>query len=72
MITLEFMPTQGEPRVIATVETEKEARQEVQKFLAKNEYISYYTRSWTEKSGWTILDVGSHTEFFRYKEVTDG
>lgn len=36
----------------------------IDEFLKQREYKSCYTRMWTEKSGITYFDVGSHSEFF--------
>ena len=36
----------------------------INEFLEEQNYKSYYTRMWTEESGITYFDVGSHSEFF--------
>lgn len=36
----------------------------ISEFLEERNYKSYYTRMWTEESGITYFDVGSHSEFF--------
>ena len=36
----------------------------INEFIEKHNYKSYYTRMWTEESGVTYFDVGSHSEFF--------
>jgi hypothetical protein len=28
----------------------------------------HYTRHWVYEDGWTYIDYGSHTDFFRYRE----
>ena len=43
--------------------TERTARIQIQAFLDKHNFRSYYTRSWNTDEG-TMYDVGSHSEFF--------
>lgn len=31
--------------------------------------IEYYRRSLYKEKGWTVVDYGSYTHFFRYKEI---
>lgn len=69
MGTLFFDDRFGNARIVAQNISEKDI------FLAIKNYISYlnpkykiyYIRSW-DRDGEIIYDVGSHSEFFRYKE----
>lgn len=51
-------------RVIAKVNSEKEAYEEISKFLQEHNYTSYYTRTWYPKENIKRHDVGSWSEFF--------
>lgn len=62
---LYFQRSNGEHRLLGTDLTEKEARQEMQKFMDEHHFKSYYTRSW-EQNGVKWYDVGSWTEFFKW------
>jgi hypothetical protein len=46
------------------VETIEEALREITFFLERHNYISYYTRYWTNADE-TTFDVGSWSEFFK-------
>ena len=61
---LYFENSYGEKRVIAEPETEKEAYKEMSKFCKDRNFEIYYVRSWTNKEGLKVFDVGSHSEFF--------
>jgi hypothetical protein len=58
-------------RVIAKVKTEKEAWNEISKFLKERNYKSYYTRVWNKAFNIRRYDVGSYVEFFEL-ELEDG
>lgn len=58
-------------RVIANVETEKDAILHIRWFCAKRSYKIHYIRRWKEntarhecKKVHYVYDVGSHTQFF--------
>ena len=70
---LYFQRSNGEHRLLATDVTEEEAHKEMQKFMDKHNFKSYYTRSW-EKDGVKWYDVGSWSEFFKWtnKELHKG
>lgn len=51
-------------RIIAQVASEKEAYEEIAKFLKEHNYKSYYTRTWYPKENVKRHDVGSWSEFF--------
>ena len=62
---LYFQRSNGEHRLLATDITEEDAYKEMQKFMNKHKFKSYYTRSW-EQDGVKTYDVGSWTEFFKW------
>ena len=70
---LYFQRSNGEHRLLVTDVTEEEAHKEMQKFMDKHNFKSYYTRSW-EKDGVKWYDVGSWSEFFKWtnKELHKG
>jgi len=58
-----FENSRGEERVIGTPETLKEASVIMKDFLDAHDYKSYYSIM-NEYEDKTVIDVGSHTEFF--------
>ena len=60
---LYFQNSQKEERLIAEVQTEQDALEEIDKFLDAHNYKSYYTRTWVE-NGRKWYDVGSWSEYF--------
>ena len=58
-----FQSSDGSERVIAEVDNQDDAFNEINKFLDEHNFKSYYMRIW-EKDGCKYVDVGSHTEFF--------
>lgn len=71
MYIVEFENNLGTRREIARVKTIPEIYENIYTFLKAHNYISYYTRTYTNPVGETVYDVGSHTEFFYSKEVPD-
>lgn len=75
MANLWFENSYGEERVIATVNNWPEVWKAIDKFIAdcnanKPGYVkpfkTYYSRTWANPvDGRTIIDVGSHSEFFK-------
>ena len=63
-----FLPSEGEPRIIAVNTTRDNAVQAMHEFLNYCNFKSYYTRVWTTPAGNVWFDVGSHTEFFVWGE----
>lgn len=61
---LYFENSCGKRRVIAEPKTEGEAYKEMNKFCEDRNFIIYYVRSWRNKEGLKVYDVGSHSEFF--------
>ena len=70
--SLWFRNSNGVERIIARVENWYDVHRSINDFINQcNEskpenkrFKSYYTRSWKEPDGRTILDVGSWSEFF--------
>lgn len=60
---LYFENSQGTERIIAIVQDENEAMNEINKFCGARNFKIYYVRTWME-NGRKTYDVGSHTEFF--------
>ena len=69
-MVLYFENGYGEMRELATVNTMKEANLHIKDFLDAHNYKSYYSRVWV-KNGYVVIDVGSHTEFFKISCGTD-
>lgn len=65
---LYFENSYGERRIIAEPETEQDAYKEIKKFCDDRDFKIYYIRSWRNKEGLKVFDVGSHSEFF-YLEI---
>lgn len=59
-----FENSLGQRRLIAETATTQETSSAIQSFLKDHNYTSYYSRSWKNEKGETVVDVGSHTEFF--------
>lgn len=62
-----FIRASGEYICLCENVTNEKAMRAMRKFLNKHNFHSYYTRSWTTKTG-TMYDVGSHVEFFFWGE----
>lgn len=69
LLKLYFKNSQGKERLIAECKTVQEIHKEIQKFLDKCNYQSYYSRSW-EQDGRVKIDVGSWSEFFFIDGIT--
>lgn len=61
---LYFENSRGQRRIIAEPENENEAWKEIHKFCEDRKFKIYYVRTWKDKDGAEVYDVGSHTEFF--------
>ena len=78
MPNLWFEDSLGRERVIANCANGREVNNEIRKFIddandrwpSKAPFRSYYTRAY-EADGRVILDVGSHTEFFKWDGTLD-
>lgn len=69
MYNVIFENSKGQLRVIGTADTQEIAFKVIDDFLADHNYKSYYKRTWNTDNKTTIVDVGSHTEFFYIQEV---
>ena len=64
-MNLIFQNCKGEERVIAKVETDEEAYNEMKKFCDEHNFTIHYVRGWFSPEGdRTFYDVGSRDEFF--------
>lgn len=61
--TVRFKNSAGNIRDIGEADNANEVYSIVNKFLEDRSFKSYYKRIWTV-NGRTVIDVGSHTEFF--------
>ena len=64
MLNVMFENSKGQSRIIGTVENEESAFKAINDFLDDHNYKSYYQRTWNKDDKTTVVDVGSHTEFF--------
>ena len=69
MLNVMFENSKGQLRIIGTAETNDEAFKVINDFLIDHNYKSYYQRTWKKDDKTTVVDVGSHTEFFYIQEV---
>ena len=69
MLNVMFENSKGQKRTIGTVENEESAFKVINDFLDDHNYKSYYQRTWNKDDKTTVVDVGSHTEFFYIQEV---
>ena len=69
MLNVMFENSKGQKRIIGTVENEESAFNVINDFLDDHNYKSYYQRTWNKDDKTTVVDVGSHTEFFYIQEV---
>lgn len=61
---LYFENSYGKRRVIAEPETEQDVIKEIYKFCEDRNFKIYYTRTWRDKEGFKVFDVGSWSERF--------
>ena len=69
MLNVMFENSKGQKRIIGAVENEESAFKVINDFLDDHNYKSYYQRTWKRDDKTTVVDVGSHTEFFYIQEV---
>jgi len=67
MFELYFRNRKDELKLVAECETMEKCHENISAFLKERGYKSHYRRMWTEDKV-TIVDVGSHSEFFEIKE----
>jgi hypothetical protein len=53
---------------IGRYDTAELALQSFRALMALEGREIHYTRHWVYEDGWTYIDYGSHTDFFRYRE----
>lgn len=59
-----FENSEGNKRIIGeNISTHEDAYKCINEFLDDHNFKSYYMRTWYD-GNYTIVDVGSHTEFF--------
>lgn len=63
---LYFENSRGQRRQVAETATAQEAFVKIQEFLKSHDFVSYYSRYWTNPDNpkERVVDVGSHSEFF--------
>lgn len=69
MLNVMFENSNGQSRIIGTVENEESAFKVINDFLDDHNYKSYYQRTWKKDDKTTVVDVGSWAERFYIKEV---
>jgi len=71
MFRLEYINrnTTNEWEFIGNFEKESQAHKNMADFMTKHNFNSYYTRGWTVEDGWMMFDFGSHSQFYRIKEM---
>ena len=69
MLNVMFENSKSQKRIIGTAETNDEAFKVINDFLTDHNYKSYYQRIWKKDDKTTVIDVGSHTEFFYIQET---
>jgi len=71
MFRLEYINrnTTNEWEFIGDFDEEKDMNKNIADFFTKHEYKSYYQRHWVDEDGWNMIDFGSHSQFYRYKEL---
>lgn len=68
---LYFLDSRGNKRLLGVSVNWLTALEMINKFLEAHNFKSYYKRTWEVSEG-TMIDVGSHTEFFLWGEIEDG
>ena len=68
MYIVMFINSEGKSRQIGKAEAQIQAYCIINKFLEERNFKSYYTRTWQTNDKTTVVDVGSHTEFFQIIE----
>ena len=65
-----FKRSNGEEVFLTMVDSKEELFARINEFLAEKNYHAPYMRTWlNDDDTRTIIDVGSHTEFFIYDDV---
>jgi hypothetical protein len=58
-------------KVVCSALTEDQVFQVVKEILEKEKYEVYYYRQWNYDDGYSYIDYGSHSNFFRYKLIDE-
>jgi len=66
MITLE-RGRNNDFKEIGKYDTVELALQSFRALMALEGYEINYTRHWSREDGWSYIDYGSHSDFFRYR-----
>ncbi len=61
----------GNFKSVCSALKEDQVFQVVKEILEKENFEVYYYRQYTYTDGYTYIDYGSHTNFFRYKLVDE-
>lgn len=69
MYNILFENSRKQKRIIGTANTQETAFKVIDDFLDDHNYKSYYQRTWKKDDKTTVVDVGSHTEFFYIQET---
>lgn len=69
MYNVLFENSKGQRKIIGTVENKEATFKVINDFLNEHNYKSYYSNCWKKDDKTTVVDVGSHTEFFYIQEV---
>ena len=65
----EFPKIYEDLKANTSIKYEELAFKVINDFLDDHNYQSYYQRTWKRDDKTTVVDVGSHTEFFYIQEV---
>ena len=73
MYRLEYINENGNKgwELIANFRTEKDMNKNISDFLKKHNFKSYYSRQWVCENGYTMIDFGSHSQFYRFKKFDE-
>ena len=69
MIEVIFEDSYGNERSLAVARSDEEAGEIISAFLEAKSYRSHYWNCWKKSKTDTVIDVGSHSEFFILREV---
>ena len=70
LCNLYFLDSRGNKRLLATDVDWDSAIKIIDKFIDDHNFKSYYKRFWEVSEG-TMVDVGSHVEFFLWGVIKD-
>jgi hypothetical protein len=67
MVVLEKGSVSKGFKILGEYETEELMRESIRLLLELEPKEVFYTRSWLYEDGYTYIDYGKHSDFFRYK-----